>query len=224
MTAFFRFPSTPHAFLLDGSPVRGDKVLSDVQLAALLKNELVIEEKLDGANLGLSVAAGELLVQSRGSYVDLQGHHFRGLGNWLTGRRRALLDVLREGQTLFGEWCRDVHSVHYDALPDWLLVFDVFDAKRNLFLTVPDRDAVARLLGIPPVPMLGRGRFSRDDLVRLMGRSRVGHEQMEGIILRCDGRNSLMERAKLVRAGFVQSDAAHWRSRPRRQNRLLVDT
>ena len=55
MTDFFRFPHTPHlAWLGEGTP-RDDKVLSSHEAAALLAGEVVVEEKLDGANVGLSL-------------------------------------------------------------------------------------------------------------------------------------------------------------------------
>jgi hypothetical protein len=64
MSDFFRFPHTPHlAWLGEGSP-RVDKVLSSREAADLLAGEVVVEEKLDGANLGISVSEnGALRVQ-----------------------------------------------------------------------------------------------------------------------------------------------------------------
>ena len=48
MTAFFRFPHTPHiAWLAPGVP-RDDKVLSPADAAEVLAGEVVVEEKLDG--------------------------------------------------------------------------------------------------------------------------------------------------------------------------------
>ena len=52
MTDFFRFPHTPHlAWLGQGAP-RDDKVLTPAEARALLTDAVVVEEKLDGANLG----------------------------------------------------------------------------------------------------------------------------------------------------------------------------
>ena len=67
MSEFFRFPHTPHiAWLASGSP-RDDKVLSLEDAEILLAGEVVIEEKIDGANLGFSIGSdGLLCVQNRG--------------------------------------------------------------------------------------------------------------------------------------------------------------
>ena len=70
MTDFFRFPHTPHlAWLGSGTP-RDDKVLSPAEAQMLLEEEVVIEEKLDGANLGLSIGPdGAPQAQNRGQYL-----------------------------------------------------------------------------------------------------------------------------------------------------------
>ncbi|NQU64128.1 MAG: hypothetical protein HQ517_07580 [SAR324 cluster bacterium] len=52
---FFKFLSTPHLLTLAGVDIQGDKVLSESERNDFLLHELVIEEKLDGANLGLTV-------------------------------------------------------------------------------------------------------------------------------------------------------------------------
>jgi len=70
MTDFFRFPHTPHlAWLGPGAP-RDDKVLTPAEVRELLNGEVVVEEKIDGANLGLSLAPdGSLRAQNRGQYL-----------------------------------------------------------------------------------------------------------------------------------------------------------
>ena len=71
MNAFLRFPHTPHlAWLGEGAPPRDDKVLSKIDREALLSHDVVVEEKLDGANLGISVGPdGNLRVQNRRQYL-----------------------------------------------------------------------------------------------------------------------------------------------------------
>jgi hypothetical protein len=52
---FFRFPHTLHiAWLGKGQP-RDDKVLPRAEAEALLAGVVVLEEKVDGANLGFSL-------------------------------------------------------------------------------------------------------------------------------------------------------------------------
>ena len=54
MNDFFKFPSTPHLAVLLGVDVRGDKVMSEKERDEFLRHEITVEEKIDGANLGIS--------------------------------------------------------------------------------------------------------------------------------------------------------------------------
>jgi len=221
--SFHRFPHTPHiAWLGEGSP-REDKVLSHDEAAAMLGQELIVEEKIDGANLGLSTDEdGELLAQNRGSWLSPDSCHpqFRSLWPWLGPRRDALADALWPDLMLFGEWCAVVHSVTYDALPDWFLGFDVFDRSAGRFWSTRRRDQLLDRLGLHRVPHLGRGRFGVEDLEALMTTSRVGSSPMEGVYIRVESEEWLEQRAKLVRAQFVQAIDTHWSRGPMHRNRL----
>lgn len=123
MNDFFRFPHTPHvAWLAAGEP-RDDKVLTLADATLLLSEVVVLEEKIDGANLGISVGPdGEVRAQNRGQYLL---HPFSGqferLGQWLRLQQDALFDALGEELILFGEWCAARHSLEYQALPGWFV-------------------------------------------------------------------------------------------------------
>ncbi len=135
MTDFFRFPHTPHfAWLGKGEP-RDDKVLSLTEAGALLAAEVVVEEKLDGANLGFSVGIdGVVRVQNRGQYLTPPfGGQFARLVPWLAAHEDALFDALDIHLIVFGEWCAARHSLDYTALPDWWLVFDIYDRHEARF-------------------------------------------------------------------------------------------
>lgn len=67
MTTFFRFPHTPHLAWLGASKPRADKVLDAEELRTFLASTVVVEEKIDGANLGFSIDGhGKLRGQNRG--------------------------------------------------------------------------------------------------------------------------------------------------------------
>lgn len=217
MTDFFRFPHTPHlAWLGNGTP-RDDKVLSPAEAHALLTGEVVVEEKLDGANLGISVdPAGTLRLQNRGQYLvpPLRGQFSRASG-WLAQHAHALAPALGQELILFGEWCAARHSVRYNRLPDWFLAFDVYDRGAQRFWSTPRRDALVDTLGLARVPCLARGRMTLEAVKALVltGNSRFGRGPLEGVVMRREGPNFLEQRAKLVRPDFTQAITEHWRSR-----------
>lgn len=226
MTGFFRFPHTPHlAWFGEGRP-RDDKVLSHDEASALLTGDVVVEEKVDGANIGFSVGSGgDLRIQNRGSYLDLDHAHpqFRPLGTWLQVRKADLVEALGQDLMLFGEWCYAVHSVTYHRLPDWFLGFDVYDHSVAQFLDTARRDGLLESLGLHPVPRIARGRFSVDGLEALLAkRSRVGDEFVEGVVVRSESGGFTTGRAKLVRAEFTQAINEHWSKNPLRRNGLAA--
>ena len=115
MTDFFRFPHTPHIAWLSVDAPRDDKVLSPAEVADLLAGEVVVEEKMDGANLGFSVSPeGRIRGQNRGQYLTSPFHgQFAKLGPWLDAREDRLFDALGTRLMAFGEWCAARHSLDY---------------------------------------------------------------------------------------------------------------
>lgn len=227
MTDFFRFPHTPHlAWLGAGSP-RDDKVLSRREAESLLSGDVVVEEKLDGANLGISLAGdGSLRVQNRGQYLAAPfGGQFSRLPAWLAMHESGLRAALRPALILFGEWCAARHSLIYAHLPDWWLLFDVYDREAGRFWSVERRDALALAAGLSCVPQLARGRFRLDQLERLVATecSRNTDGPLEGVMVRHDEGAWCRARAKLVRAEFTQAIDDHWRSRRIEWNRCLTN-
>ncbi|KAG0751655.1 hypothetical protein G6F24_014139 [Rhizopus arrhizus] len=190
MPDFFRFPATPHLAWLakDGMP-RDDKVFSTTEAQALLAGNVVVEEKLDGANLGLSLASdGTLRAQNRGQYLD--GPHagqFARLPAWLTQHEIGLRTVLRPELILFGEWCAARHSLDYGTLPDWFLLFDVYDRSTGRFWSTVRRDALAAEAGLATVPRVLTGHATLESLKQLVldvpSRYRAGLP-LEGVVVR----------------------------------------
>ncbi|MCC6551752.1 MAG: RNA ligase family protein [Polyangiaceae bacterium] len=181
-----------------------------------------VEEKLDGACLGISVGDdGALRAQNRGGYLEPGGHpQFRRLWGWLAERHAVLEEALGQGLILFGEWCYARHTVAYGALPDWFLAFDVYEREAGRFWSRVRRDELAGRAGVATVPLLAAGSFDRVGIERLFGRSRFGPEPMEGVYLRWDEGDWLVARAKVVRRGWVQPDEEHWARRAIIANRL----
>ena len=219
---FFKFPRTPHLISVTESRMREDRVYSDAEREEFLSSEIVVEEKIDGANVGLSVTAnGSIRAQNRGSYIEQPSPpQFRPLWSWVAKRRLILARTLGTKLILFGEWCFAVHSIRYNHLPDWFIGFDVYDLESNRFWSSERRDLLLRSLEIHTVARIDRRRFNIDELYRLLSatRSAYGSEPIEGLYLRSEANGWLERRAKLVRPNFMQSMDEHWSSRPLQKN------
>lgn len=232
MGEFFRFPHTPHLSWLGEAEPRDDKVLSATDVAGLLNSDVVVEEKLDGANLGFSLdAAGELRVQNRGTYLsEPYAGQFARLPAWLATHGESIAEALLEHDEspliLFGEWCAARHSLAYTRLPDWLLLFDVFDTKAGRFWSTTRRNALARNLGLATAPQVACGRYRLNDLIDGLDTwpSRFRDGPLEGVVVRRESAEWCEQRAKLVRADFTQSIGEHWRGRQVQWNRLATPT
>ena len=223
MSAFFRFPHTPHLGWFGSGAPRADKVLAPAEANELLATEVIIEEKVDGANLGFSVDEhAELRAQNRGHYLDLTAlsGQWKPLRHWLASRRYALVEALAPNLMLFGEWCFAVHSVRYSRLPDWFVAFDVYDRASMEFWSAARRDELVARLDIAAVPKLGHGRYDLAAAKALLGRSRLGDDPAEGLYVRHEENGTLVSRAKLVRPEFVQAIDEHWSKRALVQNQL----
>ncbi|MDA3787227.1 MAG: RNA ligase family protein [Desulfobacula sp.] len=209
---FLKFPSTPHLAVLGENIIRVDKVLSRKNRDAFLKSRLIVEEKIDGANLGISFdGQGNLTLQNRGSIL-LQPYsgQWKKLAKWLPPRLENLFDHLHDQYILFGEWCFAKHSVEYNRLPDYYLGFDLFDKTSRQFLSFDWRNQMFEQMNISSVPFIKKGTFSLQQLENLMGNSRFSDGPAEGIYLRHDGDNWLKQRAKIVKAKFIQTIDVHW--------------
>jgi hypothetical protein len=155
-----RYPRTAH---LQGSRLQaGDDGSDQLPLVALAGRHVVIEEKMDGANCGLSFTeGGELLLQSRGHYLSGGGseRQFNWLKPWAHAHADALLARLEDRWLLYGEAMYAKHSVWYDRLPHLLLEFDLLDRASGRFLSTRRRRELLAGLPIVSVPVLYEGEM-----------------------------------------------------------------
>jgi hypothetical protein len=221
-SSFYKFPHTPHLLWVGPGSPRNDKLLTAQEVADFVAAELVTEEKVDGANLGISIGPDGLRAQSRGNRLTPGKSHAQWnlLWPWLAEHRVVLEEGLHGGLMLFGEWCYARHSVPYDALPDWFLAFDIFETHSQRFWSVERRNQWLQDRDIVSVPELSRGRFKKNQIPSLLGPSKVGHVPMEGIYLRREKDGYLQARAKVVSVAFKQQIEEHWTRRAVVPNRL----
>ncbi|MFY2995598.1 RNA ligase family protein [Achromobacter xylosoxidans] len=154
----FRYPRTPH---LEGSRLQeGDHGHDHVPYRELRGLRLVVEEKLDGANTGISFSpAGDLLLQSRGHYLVGGGRErqFNFIKAWAQAHAGWLLQRLEDRYVMYGETLSKKHSVFYDALPHHFFEFDVLDRRTGQFLSTAARRELLAGGPVLSVPVLYDG-------------------------------------------------------------------
>lgn len=189
----YKFPRTKHLFDAGGSGVSREDLLMDKGEESLFYSgavdsggggktgkgrtavgrRVVVEEKVDGANLGISIGSDlRLQAQNRSHFVTSSTHkQFSPLDTWLETHSSALFEVMQpERHVLFGEWLYAKHSIHYTRLPDYFLAFDLYDRRAGVFCSSVERDRLLKDTGISTVRTISAGTAlsSRDDVRRLM--------------------------------------------------------
>lgn len=197
-------------------------------------SNVVITEKVDGANMGFSLSADrQLLVQNRSHYITSSAHaQFRPLTVWIETHREGLYNILDRGNSfperfiLYGEWVVATHSIPYTRLPDRFLAFDLYDRQTKLWA---DRDTLERLLdgsNISLVPIMYRGPRPSDSILKQMVHqtSQFYDGPVEGIYVKEDRNGQVISRGKIVRGDFIAGISDHWSKAPLRKNGFVLDS
>lgn len=237
--ALLKFPRTSHILNL-GAATRDDKVLGTSDLARIVGSvssdedrspNLVIEEKMDGANMGIFISKStyKIIAQNRSHFVSSKYHpQFSPLDRWMDNHSQDLWQILEPGRhILYGEWLYAVHSVEYTTLPGWFIAYDLFDKKTQSFVS---RQVLAEKLAqtsIPHVPVVHHGPINNIEQIKAMvdGPSAFNEAKREGIVVRVqDSKNErLVMRAKLVRSDFIAGNERWNKSSKLQTNKLKIE-
>lgn len=229
-----KYPRTLH---LKGSRLQpGDTDHGQVRLGDIAPEaNKVFEEKLDGANSGVSFHLGHLLLQSRGHALmgGARERQFDLFKAWTQTHEEDLHRILSDRYIMYGEWMYARHSVYYDRLPHLFMEFDVFDKREGYFLSTPVRHAMFDGTPVVSVPVVHQGDVPKGDPARLVGPSlykgpdwregqraaalasgqdpdRVaregdGSDMMEGVYLKVEIGDRTVGRYKWIRPSFAQA-------------------
>jgi len=215
-----KYPRMPH---LPWSPggTNDDKRLKTVE--HFLNKELVITEKMDGSNLCMT----RKKIFAR-SHSGPPTHKSFDLAKSVHASMKGKIDP---GISVFGEWCYAVHSIEYDNLPNYFLVFgtrwdkdvplefDMLQPEGPFFWDFRLTRLRAHQLGLPTVPVLWTGKVNTEKELEsltmgLMQAPSVFGNEREGIVVRLersfsekDFRKSI---AKCVRVDHPKDPNEHW--------------
>ena len=177
----FKFPRTRHLFDAGGSGVSRDDLLLDAGEEAVFYSQqpaaggrrrqgahqqqqlVCLEEKVDGANLGISVGEEmQLQVQNRSHFVNSHTHRqFSCLDSWIEENSASLYELLESRKLiLFGEWLYAKHSIHYTRLPGYFMAFDLYDKTAGKFFSWRERNQRLKRAGIPVVRQISETTIS----------------------------------------------------------------
>ncbi len=207
-----KFPRTKHLHNL-GSVQRDDLMAPSSKIEIFLKSFLYIEEKIDGANLGISIKDFKLTAQNRSHYVNSSYHsQFKPLDKWLIDHSQDLWEILQdETKILYGEWVYAKHSIHYTDLPDYFIAFDLWDMVEKRFYSRQRLENILANTSIKYIPLVCSGSFaSMNEILKFVTtKSQFYNGPIEGVYIRICDNMWLTDRAKIVRNDFLSGNE-HW--------------
>jgi atypical dual specificity phosphatase len=228
----FKFPRTPH--LLDLGAATDDDVRVDLGSLNAFQGHVVITEKIDGANMGLSLSNDrtQIVIQNRSHYVNSASHEqFKKLGLWIERHKEELIKLLDkdpyfpERYTLFGEWMYATHSIPYTELPDYFIAYDFYDRSTKRWMDTKTLKRMLEPTSIHSVPVVAeRDHIPSDVELREMVQkpSAFYDGRIEGVYVKIERDSSVVYRAKVVRSDFIAGNE-HWTRGGVRANGIAVD-
>lgn len=188
-----KYPRTYH-LPWSPTPSNDDRIISSLE--RLQDEEIVVTVKMDGENTTLYSD----YIHARS--LDYTVHESRN-------RVRALWSEvgynIPEGWRVCGENLCVAHSIHYKRLPDYFLMFSIWN-DRNVCLSWADTIEWAELIGVQPVPVLYRGPWD-EKILRKLYTPLLNEDECEGYVVRVAREFHYKEFrhvvGKYVRAGHV---------------------
>lgn len=185
MNGMFKYPRTRH---IEGSRLQaGDEDLKSVKFEFIRDKYIVVEEKVDGANAGISFdEKGNLLLQSRGHFLNggYGEKQFSLFKMWANVNKHELQSILGSRYVMYGEWLYAKHTVFYDELTHYFMEFDIYDKVENKFLSTKKRKEMLKEHGfIISVLVLYEGKLSKlKELTSFLGKSNFKSENCQNVL------------------------------------------
>jgi hypothetical protein len=197
---YIKYPRTFHLPWSLGK-TNDDKVLNNVD--HFIGKRVIVTEKLDGENSTLY--SSHLYARS----IDSKDHPSR---HWLKQLHSSIKFDIPDGWRICGENLYAKHSIGYDSLLSYFLVFSIWNEK-NICLSWDETVEWAKLLGLDLVPVLYDGIWDENKVKQCFtGKSKFGLEQ-EGYVVRLADKfyysDFSKSVSKFVRENHVQTDK-HW--------------
>lgn len=141
---------------------------------------IVIQEKLDGANASFKRVGNEIVCFSRNTQLD-EHNTLRGFYNWVQNNIKA--NDLPEGATYFGEWLVR-HKLDYGSNENQFYLFDIYDEETERYIPFNLVKYQAEKLKLNLIPIFYTGTFqSIEHIQSFVGKSLLG-EIGEGVVVK----------------------------------------
>jgi hypothetical protein len=205
-----KYPRTYHLPWSPGLTSDDRKMRS---LEGLEGQDVVVMVKMDGENT--SLYSDGLHCRS----LDYEAHPSRNLMKVL---HASIAYNIPKGWKLSVENLFAKHSIHYKSLPDYAVLFGIWDDK-NYLISWNETKEWGELLGLSMCPVLYEGKWD-ETLIKGLYTPTYDGDECEGYVVRVQApihyRDFKNKVGKYVRAGHVPVHGGHWARRQVIQNEL----
>ncbi len=110
-------------------------------------DEVIVQEKLDGSNVGVARIKDEIYALTRAGYIatssPFEQHHY--FHDWVKQNAERFMAVLNNGERLVGEWLMQAHSTRYDLSGlEPFVAFDLMTEDKR----IPYDDFIKRIANV----------------------------------------------------------------------------
>lgn len=199
--------------------------LGHANISELLRDPVLVEEKIDGSQFGFGVIDGALCCRSRGQQIVLDAP---GMFDQAVNTAKALAPKLVPGHIYRAEYLRIPrhNSLTYGRVPSGHLI--LFDVETGIakFLDYQAKRAEAERLGLECVPAMFYGQLTDVEMLAKMleNTSCLGAAPIEGVVVKNYGRfgqdgHALM--GKHVSETFKEEHRKSWKTNNPQKNDVL---
>lgn len=97
-------------------------------------DEVIVQEKLDGSNVGVALKAGQILALTRAGVLASESDFLqhRLFAQWVQKYEARFRSVLEEGERLCGEWLALAHGTIYKLPHEPFVAFDLMRVQERV--------------------------------------------------------------------------------------------
>jgi RNA ligase len=177
-----------------------------------------VQEKIDGANMGISWLNDGPIVRNRENILK-KGYsnirtpskkQFTSSWNWVHKHEKDIKEIEKNWMspiTIYGEWMFAKHSIEYDMLPDWFIAYDIWSVNDNRFLSPHIVESLLSKTKISYIkPEITTFNSINEIVSKSEMKSRYRNGIVEGIVLKTSKGEFLDKTWKIVNSKFERRD------------------
>lgn len=213
--------------------------LHDLDISKFTNKTIVIEEKMDGTQVGIKFDNKDSLIlfSRNNNLLYVEDRQFDLLKQWAHQLKATLWDLLGTTYIMYAEWMYACHSIYYDLLPNYFLEYDIYNSKQQSWLNTIQRHKMLKDSTIQSVKVIQSKTVLNQNIIQdcnqLITSSNFKSENwrenlcnyqlslveqsdlMEGLYLKFEDHNHTIGRSKFVRKDFINfvMNSKHWKSR-----------